>query len=558
MADEFSQQGSADSQSAGAAKAAADEQPLEVEEPGGGAAGEDPEEEALPGGRVVLVGAGPGDPGLLTLRGREVLEQAQVVVYDRLVDTTLLGHCAPWCERIYVGKEPGRHSATQAEINRILVERAARGLDVVRLKGGDPFVFGRGGEEAAALAVTGIPFEVVPGVSSAVAAPACAGIPVTHRDVAASFAVVTGHERPGRPTAGVDWSQFGRQPDTLVILMGLGEVRAIAEALVAAGRPVSTPVAAIAHGSTPRQRTVVSTLEGIADAVAAAGLDNPTTLVVGEVVRLRAQLQWFERRPLYGRRIVVTRMREQASELVAGLRDLGAEPVELPVLTIREVPNPQDLEWCVTNIASFWWLCFTSAHAVGPFFTALRDNGLDARALAGTRIACVGPATARAVAAYGITADVVPARASAADLVEALRQEARAGQRVLFVRGEPASDTLVTGLVRLGLEVRQTIVYEALPDAEAAGAATELLASGADAVTFASSSAVGHFLDATGEAGRQLCAGSRVVCIGPITARAAEAFGLRVDAVAREASMAGMRRALLGLWRGREGEGRDG
>jgi len=535
------------------------EPPVEVGEPAPAAAeGEEPVagtapeadegEVAAPEGRVYLVGAGPGDPGLLTLRGREVLQRAEVVVYDRLVDAALLEHCTSWCERIFAGKEPGRHTLSQADINRVLVERAARGLQVVRLKGGDPFVFGRGGEEALALAVTGVPFEIVPGVTSAVAAPAYAGIPVTHRDVAASFAVITGHERPGRPAAAVDWSQYGRQPDTLVILMGLGEARGIAEALMAAGRPASTPVAAIAHGTTPRQRTVVSTLAGISADVDAAGLDNPTTLVVGEVVRLRTQIQWFEHRPLFGRRIVVTRMRDQASELVAGLRELGAEPVELPVLRIREVPNPQDLHWCVTNIASFWWLCFTSAQAVGPFFTALRDSGLDARALAGTRIACVGPATARALAGYGLSADIVPARATAADLVEVLRDQVYAGQKVLFVRGEPASDTLVAGLTRLGLEVRQTIAYEALPDEDAAASAEELLASGADAVTFASSSTIGHFLDAAGDAGRRLCAASRVVCIGPITARTATALGLRVDAVARQATMAGMREALVRLW----------
>ncbi len=518
---------------------------------------EDRGEGLLARGRVYLVGAGPGDPGLLTVRGREVLRQADVVIFDRLVDPVLLDHCPPGCERIFAGKEPGRHTLAQPDINRLLVERAAQGRQVVRLKGGDPFVFGRGGEEALALTATGVPFEIIPGVTSAVAAPAYAGIPVTHRDVAASFAVVTGHERPGRDETAVDWAAYGQQPDTLVVLMGLGEAGAIAAALIAAGRPPSTPVAAIMHGTTPRQRTVVSTLGALTADVSAAGLVNPTTLVVGEVVRLRAQLQWFERRPLFGRRIVVTRTREQASDLVAGLRELGAQPIELPVLQIREVPNPQDLQWCVTNIASFWWLCFTSAHAVPPFLNALRAEGLDARALAGTRIACVGPATAHALGLYGISADVVPARATAADLVEALRDQVYAGQKVLFVRGHPASDTLIVGLTRLGLEVRQTIVYDALPDEAAAAAAAELLKSGADAVTFASSSTIGHFLDATGEAGRRLCAESRVVCIGPVTARAASALGLRVDAVARQSTMAGMQEALVRLWRPASGGDAD-
>ena len=508
-----------------------------------------------PAGRVFLVGAGPGDPGLLTVRGREVLERADVVVYDRLVDPAILDHCPPACERVYAGKTPGTPGLVQAEINRVLVERAARGLQVVRLKGGDPFVFGRGGEEGQALVATGIPFEVVPGVTSAIAVPAYAGIPVTHRDHASSFAVITGHERSDAEGDGrVDWDAYGRQPDTLLILMGRSEIEAIARALIAAGRPGSTPAAVISWGCHPRQRTAVADLARIAAAADAAGLENPAILVVGEVVRLRRQLQWYENRPLFGRRVVVTRTREQASELSAGLRLLGAEALEFPVLRIRERPNAQDLEWCVTNVASFWWLCFTSAHAIPPFFAELSRRGLDARTLAGTRIACVGPATARALAAHGLVADVVPERATAADLVEAMRPQVYAGQKVLFVRGEPASDTLVSGLTQLGLEVRQTIVYSAEPDGEAAGRAEALLAEGADAVTFASSATIGHFLDAAGEAGRQLCAASKVVCIGPVTARAAEALGLRVDAVAPRASTAGLLAAVAGLFQGIKGE----
>ncbi len=513
-----------------------------------------PDEEPV-AGRVFLVGAGPGDPGLLTVRGREVLERADVVVYDRLVDPAILEHCPPGCERIYVGKSPGTPGLAQAEINRSLVERAARGLQVVRLKGGDPFVFGRGGEEGQALVATGIPFEVIPGVTSAIAVPAYAGIPVTHRDHASSFAVITGHERSDADGDGrVDWAAYGRQPDTLLILMGRSETEAIASALIAAGRSASTPAAVVSWGCHPRQRTVVADLGGIAGAADAAGLENPAILVVGEVVRLRRQLQWYENRPLFGRRVVVTRTREQASELSAGLRLLGAESVELPVLRIRERPNAQDLEWCVTNVASFWWLCFTSAHAIRPFFAELARRRLDARTLAGTRIACVGPATARALAAHGLVPDVVPERATAADLVEAMRPQVYAGQKVLFVRGEPTSDTLVSGLTQLGLEVRQTIVYSAEPDEEAAGRAESLLAEGADAVTFASSATIGHFLDATGEAGRRLCAGSKVICIGPVTARAAEALGLRVDAVAPRASAAGLLAAVAGVFEGVKGE----
>lgn len=496
-------------------------------------------------GRVYLVGAGPGDPGLLTLRGRALLEQADVVVFDRLVHPALLEFCRPDCERVFAGKAPGSVAMTQEEINRTLVAAAARGFSVVRLKGGDPFVFGRGGEEAQALAATGIAFEVVPGVTSAVAAPASAGIPLTHRELAGSFAVVTGRRSGEQDGEAVDWSAYGRQPDTLVVLMGLAELERIASSLVAAGRPAGTPAAVISQGTLPAQRTVTAPLARIAEAAAAAGLGTPALLVVGEVVRLRRQLQWFERRPLSGRRVVVTRTREQASDLAAALRRLGAEPLEVPVLAIEPRPFPADLDWCVTNLASYWWLCFTSAHAAPPFFQTLRDHGMDTRALAGARVACVGKGTARALAEFGLSADVVPARATAADLVEALRSQVQPGQKVLFVRGEPASDTLVTGLQRLGLEVRQTVAYRAVPDPHAAQRAREVLGDGADAVTFASSSAVGHFLEAAGDDGRRLCAAARVVCIGPETAAAARGHGLQVHAVAAEASVPGLLRAVL-------------
>ncbi len=504
-------------------------------------------------GWVYLVGAGPGDPGLLTVRGRELLSRADVVVYDRLVDPALLALIPPEAERVFAGKSPGAHALTQGDINRTLVERASRGLHVVRLKGGDPFVFGRGAEECLALQATGIPFEVVPGVTSAVAAPAYAGIPLTHRDAASSFAVITGHERAGRAAPAVDWSTYGRQPDTLVVLMGVAELPRIAEGLIAGGRAGDTPAALIAEGTTPRQRVVTAALRDLPATAAAAGLASPATLVVGEVVRLRERVAWYERKPLFGRRVVVTRTREQASDLAATLRQLGAEPVELPVLAIENNPNPQDLDWVITHIATFWWVCFTSAHALPPFFDALRARGLDARSLAGTRIACVGPATARELAKYGLTADLVPERATAADLARALQPQVYEGQKVLYVSGFPTSDVLVTRLQKAGCDVRQTIVYQAGPDPAAEAVAQRLLAEGADAVTFASSATVGHFLDAAGQAGRDLCMRAKVVCIGPVTARAAEALGLRVDAVAGEASMAGMTSALLGLW----GEGAE-
>ncbi len=511
----------------------------------------EPEAEPAPDGSlgiVFLVGAGPGDPGLLTVRGRELLEKADVVVYDRLANAELLHHCPPGCLRLAVGKAPGAPERSQQEINRMLVEHAARGARVVRLKGGDPFVFGRGGEEALALTAMGIPFEVVPGVSSALAVPAYAGIPVTHRDLASSVAVITGHERPGRQRAAVDWSAFGRQPDTLVVLMARSTCAEIVQALIAAGRPAATPAAVIQWGTTGRQRTVVSELGEIA--AASAEMDNPAVLVIGEVVRLREQLGWFEHRPLFGRRVLLTRTREQASELASLLRVLGAEPVELPVLRIQPETEGPELDAAIAELGAVLWVCFTSANAVGPLFGALQRQGLDARALAGCRLAAVGPATARALAEHGLRADVVPPRASAQDLVEAMRTEVYPGQRILFVRGEPSSEALAAGLQGLGLDVRQVVAYRALPDPEAQAAALEMVETGVDAVTFASSATVGHFLNAAGAPGRRLCEDSRVVCIGPQTARAAEALGLRVDRVAEQASASGLLQALLALWEG--------
>ena len=496
-------------------------------------------------GRVFLVGAGPGDPGLLTCRGREVLGQADVVVFDRLVDGSLLRLAPAEAERVYAGKEPGQATRTQAEINRTLIERAGRGLTVVRLKGGDPFVFGRGGEEALALAATGIPFEVVPGVTSAVAVPAYAGIPVTHRGVARSFVVVTGQQREDGSESTVDWQRLAGAADTLVVLMGVGELPGITGELIAGGRAPTTPAAIIQGGTTGGQRVVEGPLQRIAELARSAGVRSPATLVVGEVCRLRSEMSWFESRPLFGRRVVITRTREQGSEVSTLLRLLGAEVIELPVLRIVPRAEGIPVDNAVRYLHGYGWVVFTSANAVSAFFSAVRRLGRDGRALHGCRLACVGPATARALGEYGLLADVVPERATATDLVEAMRDKVRSGERVLFPCGQPVSDDLQSGLESLQLIVERITVYEATPDPEAAGRAAELAADSVDAITFASSATVGHFLAAAGEAGSELCAASRVVCIGPVTAKAAEALGLRVDAVASTASAAGLADAIL-------------
>ncbi|MBE3069445.1 MAG: uroporphyrinogen-III C-methyltransferase, partial [Planctomycetes bacterium] len=355
-------------------------------------------------GRVTLVGAGPGDPGLLTLRGREALAAADVVVYDALVSPHLLDHAPPGAERVYVGKRSAQHTLSQDGINALLVERARGGAAVVRLKGGDPYVFGRGGEEGLALAEAGIPFEIVPGITAAVAAAAYAGIPVTHRGLASTLTFVTGHEADDKADSAIDWAALARLKGTLAFYMGVANLPAIAANLMRHGLAGATPAAAVQWGTTPRHRSVAATLETLHDAVTRAGLGPPAILLVGEVVRLRESLGWFEQRPLLGRRIVVTRARAQASSLVARLEALGAETIEAPAIRIEPPDDPAPLAEAARAAGDFDWIVFTSTNGVDAFFAALAAAGLDARRLAGCRVAAIGPATAERLAACGIRA----------------------------------------------------------------------------------------------------------------------------------------------------------
>ena len=375
---------------------------------------------------VYLVGAGPGDPGLLTRRGEELLRRADVVVYDRLASPALLTLVPPGAELVDVGKAPGRVALAQEQINELLVARGAAGLVVVRLKGGDPFVFGRGGEEAESCIAAGVPFEVVPGVTSAIAAPAYAGIPVTHRGLSTSVTVVTGHEDPGKPGSDTDWAALARAGGTLVVLMGAGRAADIAEALLAGGRAPATPVAAVRWGTRPEQRTVRGTLATLA----AMGVESPSAIVIGEVAGL--DLSWFERRPLFGRRVVVTRAREQASELRARLEQLGADVIELPSIAL------QDLDFELPALDPYAWVVFTSANGVDAFFDrGLAPAGLDARALAPARVAAIGPGTSRALVRRGIRADLVPEQFVAESLLAAFPDPDPRGARILIARRSP-------------------------------------------------------------------------------------------------------------------------
>jgi uroporphyrinogen III methyltransferase/synthase len=485
---------------------------------------------------VYLVGAGPGDPGLLTRRGAELLARADVVVYDRLAHPSLLDLAPAGAERVAAGKAPGRAELTQDEINRVLVEHGRSGATVVRLKGGDPFVFGRGGEEAEALAAAGVPFEVVPGVTSAIAAPAYAGIPVTHRGLSTHFTVVTGHEDPTKDHADVDWDALARAGGTLVILMGAGRVGEIAKRLVAGGRDPATPVAAVRNGTRPDQQTVRATLATIAD----AGVQPPAAIVVGPVAA--QELAWFERRPLFGRSVVVTRAREQASDLRARLETLGADVLELPTIAIEPI------DFALPDLAAYEWLVLTSVNGVVAFFDrGLAPAGLDARALSALRVAAIGPGTARALAEHGIRADLVPEQFVAESLVDAFPEpepepSAGAGPRVLLARAEQARDTLVEGLRARGYDVDVVAVYRTVT-ARPEGRAVERVRRGdVDAITFTSSSTVTNLCDALGQVPDHQ---PLVVSIGPVTSATARARGLRVDAEATEHTIDGLVATLL-------------
>ncbi|HEX2047574.1 MAG TPA: uroporphyrinogen-III C-methyltransferase [Acidimicrobiales bacterium] len=474
---------------------------------------------------VYLVGAGPGDPGLLTRRGAELLARAEVVVHDRLSEISLLDLAPPGAERIDVGKSPGA-PVPQEDINALLVERGRRGHEVVRLKGGDPFVFGRGGEEALALAEAGIPFEVVPGVTAAVAVPAYAGIPVTHRGLSTSFTVVTGHSRHAVDDE-VDWDALARAADTIVVLMGVAHRAEIAARLRAAGLPAETPVAAVRWGTRPGQRTVRTTLAGLPDVT----LEPPVTLVIGRVAGL--DLRWFEGRPLFGRRVVVTRARAQASSLVEKLTALGAETVELPTI---EIGDPTDggaaLRAAAGRLFTYDWVVFTSANAVERLLACLHD----ARAFGTARVAAVGPGTAAALAARGVVADLRPPTAVAEALVESF--PAGPGT-VLLPQAAAARPVLAEGLRAKGWQVDVAEAYRtvpARPSPEALAAAGK-----ADAVAFTSSSTVTSFLSLAGADALPPV----VACIGPVTAATAAEHGVPATVVAGEHTVDGLVGALV-------------
>ncbi|MBA3492382.1 MAG: uroporphyrinogen-III C-methyltransferase [Rubrobacteraceae bacterium] len=500
---------------------------------------------------IYLVGSGPGDPGLFTLKGVRCMEEADVVVYDRLAPEALLGYARPEAEKIYVGKKPGDPTMSQDEINDLLVEKGRAGMTVVRLKGGDPYIFGRGGEEALALNRAGLPFEVVPGVTSGVAAPAYAGIPVTHRNVSTSVAFVTGHEDPTKGSPDVDWEELANGAETLVLYMGVGRLQEISTRLIEAGRSRETPVACVQWGTLPEQRTVTGTLQDIATRVAKANLKPPAIIVVGDVVALREKgLDWYERRPLFGRRVVVTRARAQAGELSAELERLGAEVHEFPTIEISPPEDYGPLDAAIRDLDSFGLIVFTSANGVDAFLNRLRHHGLDLRAVPrDAKVAAIGPATAERIERAGLRVDVVPEEYRAESLIGALDVSTLAGESVLIPRAKVAREILPEKLREAGAEVVVPPAYESVPLSEGKEKVSVRLRSGEiDCVTFTASSTVENFVGAFGvdEAAR-LLDDTRVACIGPITAETARKRGLRVDAEADEYTISGLVEAVKGL-----------
>jgi len=479
-------------------------------------------------GRVSIIGAGPGDPGLITLKGVRCLSEADVVVYDHLVSVEILAHAGEAAEKIYAGKQGGDHTLTQGQINRLLVEKAAAGKVVARLKGGDPFVFGRGGEEAEALRAAGIPFAIVPGVSSAVAVPAYAGIPLTHRGLTSSVAFVTGHEDPTKGQSDLDWPSLAGI-GTLVFLMGVKNLPAIAANLIRSGKSPGTPAALIRWGTTADQETLTAPLGEIARLAEAAGFKPPSILVIGAVAALRESLNWFEGAPLFGRGIVVTRPEGQAEALSDGLRVQGARVISFPVIRIAPPACWEALDGAIDRLSDYRWIIFTSANGVASFFGRLAERGRDVRDLKGIRIATIGPATAAALAARGLRADLVPEEYISEGVVRAFAGEALAGSRVLLPRAAEARDVIPVGLTALGAVVDVVTAYRTVrTDREAAELLPLFAAGRIDAVTFTSPSTVTHFMGIMGPAFR-LPPGVRVACIGPVTAAAAQEAGLTVD-----------------------------
>ncbi len=497
-----------------------------------------------PVGLCYLVGAGPGDIGLLTLRAKECIEEADVIVYDYLSNSEMLRWAKPEAELIYAGKKAKHHTLTQEQINALLVEKAREGKMVTRLKGGDPMVFGRGGEEAQDLSAAGIPFELVPGISSTIAGPAYAGIPVTHRVCNSQLTIFTGHEDPSKGASAIDYGAIGNTPGTKVMLMGVQRLAAITQTMIAAGLSPEEPMALIRWATTGQQRTLTGTVGDIAEKVQKTGFKAPAVAVLGEVVRFHDHLNWFENRPLFGKRIVVTRTRKQAGGLSRKLRQLGADVFELPTIRIEQPEDLLGFGRMVQDAHSYDWLVFTSPNGVEAFFQLFFKIYQDARSIGGARIAAIGPGTAQKIKDYHLGVDLLPERFVAEGLIEAFRKEGSVeNQTILWVKAESTREVIGEELTKMGAIVDETVAYRTVKETEdVSGARARFAAEGADLITFTSSSTVDCFMDLD----LPMPDGIKIASIGPITSQTIQKHGRRVDIGAKQHDIPGLVEAILG------------
>jgi len=499
-------------------------------------------------GIVYLVGAGPGDPRLITLKGIECIKNADVIVYDRLSSPRLLSYAKPEAELIYAGKSPVRHTLKQEEINRVLVAKAREGKTVTRLKGGDPFVFGRGAEEAEFLLASGVPFEVVPGITSGIAVPAYAGIPVTHREFNSSVAFITGNEDPSKEGTSIEWDKVSTACGTLVFYMGMSNLAHIVEQLIAHGRPEDTPVAVIRWGTRPEQQTVTGTLSDIVEKAREARMGHPAIIVVGGVVSLRDELQWFEKKPLFGKRILVTRARSQASVFAEKIESLGGEPWEFPTIEIAEPEDFRPLDQAIGEIESYDWLILTSVNGVQSFLNRMRLLRKDIRSLNNVKIVAIGPKTREEIENYGIFCEFMPEEFVAEAIIDIMKDKDIRGKKVLLPRADIARKVLPETLESLGANVSEVTAYRTVPGSGNTDELVKMLEEKRiHILTFTSSSTVKNFMKKIAFTGdtRGLLDGVAVACIGPITSATARELGLKVDIEAEAYTIDGLIDAIL-------------
>ena len=499
-------------------------------------------------GKVYLIGAGPGDPELLTLKGARCIHEADVVVYDRLVHPSILKHVRADAEMIYVGKASSNHTMKQEDINQLLADKAKEGKIVARLKGGDPFIFGRGGEEAEVLVGYGIEFEIVPGITSAIAVPAYAGIPVTHRGLCCTLGIITGHEDPSKTESSIKWDKIATGIDTIVFLMGVENLPTITSELIKNGRDASTPVALVRWGTRAEQETLTGTLGDIVEKVRSEGFKSPAVIVVGEVVELRDTLRWFDNRPLFGKKVLVTRSREQASALSDALRENGADPIEFPVIKISPPADFSKLDEALSHATEYDWILFTSANGVWAVRDRLKQLGGDVRCLKGPKLGAIGPKTAEALQSIGLQVDFTPTEFVAEGILGEFPEDP-SGKRILIPRAEEAREVLPEKLSESGAQVDVVTAYRTeIEDSDAALIADMLNSGEIDAITFTSSSTVKNFVKLIGEDGKvSLPDNIKIASIGPITSKTAEENGLKPDIVADEYTIEGLVKAVKAI-----------